>query len=240
MANSRSILTLSASEISYDEAVTEANLKYFENKISEKLYSPIVEEGDFKIKQVPIFRSTDQLMKHYAFNTPISKIARCNPKTCFNKGECISQFTLDNIMHLKEEFWGSECSDAPSTSVRRGLILHILRNAYRKKNDTFEFPITNFDKNNKIICESAFLIALGLSNHPNHSKAPQQWRNLKKYVSKGYDTGGLDLSYSYSQVRTKISRDDKEPRRIKFEHCVTFIVFFTKHYGDLVSDYSGN
>jgi hypothetical protein len=156
MANSRSILTLSASEISYDKAVTEANLKYFENKIGEKLYSPIVDEGDCKIKQVPIFRSTDQLMKHYAINTPISKIARCNPKTCFNKGECISQFTLDNIMHLKEEFWGSECFDAPSTSVRRGLILHILRNAYQKKTDTCEFPITNFDKNNKIICESAF------------------------------------------------------------------------------------
>ena len=177
-------------------------------------------------------------MKYYAFRTPIGLLARCNPKTCFNNGECVSSLNVDNIMSLKESFWGKMDEEIPSSSERRLKILAILRNSYSRDTKTFKFYVTNREKNNIIVCESAYLILLGLSNHKNASKAPSQWINLKKYIVSGFH---LDEDYSYSkQVLNKESkREDKESSRIKFENAITFISFFTKHHGDAVPDATG-
>ena len=71
---------------------------------------------------------------------------------------------------------------------------HILRNSYRSNEDDFQFFAGCKEKNNRRVCESGFLILLGIINSPIASKAPGQWKRLKKYVASGKDVAGIEYS----------------------------------------------
>ena len=176
-------------------------------------------------------------MKYKAFNTPFAKISRCNPKTCPYKGNCIDQSTFGEIYEMKKDFWGDpDDPDAPSRDIRRKLILEILTSSFRKYNKTFEFIIGSKEKNNRLVCEAAFLIALGLSNNSNASQAPSQWRNSKKFVLEGYNLNSK--TYSYAEL-TNSGKMIKEKSQTKFNHCSTYIHNYAINFGDTVPDENG-
>jgi hypothetical protein len=184
-----------------------------------------------------IVTSSDDAMKYNAFHTPIGLLARCNPSTCPYGGKCINKMTMDDIMDFKVSFWGEIDGDAPSRSTRRLLILNILRNAINRRSKTFQFTFGGRDHDNSLVCEAGFLIALGLSNNPNASKAPSQWINTKKWVLNSYDLDS-NKKYSYSEITTNNSKPpplDKEFKRLKFEDAVAYIIYYAEEFGDKVS-----
>jgi len=183
-------------------------------------------------------KKTNALLKHNAFNTPFAKISRCNPSTCPYKGNCVDKSTIEEIHQMKIDFWGEpDDTDAPSRDTRRKLILKILTSSFRSYNKTFEFIIGSKEKNNRLVCESGFLIALGLSNNPNASQAPSQWRNSKKYVLEGYNLDS-DKKYSYSEL-TNSGKMIKEKSQTKFNNCSTYIHNYAITFGDTVPDENG-
>lgn len=141
-------------------------------------------------------------MKYNAFHTPIGQLARCNPTTCPYKGTCISKMSVDDIMEIKTNFWGPMDEEAPSRGTRRLAIIKLLQNAIHRQSKTFQFTFGGKEHSNSIVCEAAFLIALGLSNNPNASQASSMWINVKKWILEGYD---LDPSskYSYNKITAK-------------------------------------
>ena len=119
-------------------------------------------------------------MKHKAFNTPFAQLARCNPTTCPYGGECVDELTNKQMYEIKKDFWGAPDEDGPSRELKRQYILKILQTSFRQYNKTFEFCVTNKDHTNRLVCEAGYLIALGLSNHSNASKAPSQMEKYKE------------------------------------------------------------
>ena len=174
-------------------------------------------------------------MKYYAFNTPVGYMARCK---CTN--DCVGNLTLNQLMSMKEGFWGKRDLAAPSTSERREKIREILSSAYSPVTDSFEFYSTNKDYSNRVVCEAGFLILLGLSNNSQASRAPSQWRRLKTFV-KQYHGGNLEKKYSYNEIALKknCKGDEKEIKRLKYESCIAYITFLVGSSGEVVPDATG-
>ena len=237
-------------DLSYDEIETDPFLLNRSDGQRRK-FSPIpFKKAEFKSKSktkdiiqpaedIPIFNKGDDLMKYDAFNIPFGAIARCNQRQCPYGGHCVGQRNMDEIMALKEGFWGKQNESAPSTSERRLKIEAILRESYRNRAHDVEVCITNREKNNVIVCEAGFLILLGLSNKSNPSEAPSQWRRVKKFIQKY--RGQKEPKYSYNELVLKgdPKREEKEACKVKFEKCVAFITYFVKHNGESVPDATG-
>jgi len=183
-------------------------------------------------------KKTNALLKYNAFNTPFAQISRCNPSTCPYKGKCIDKTSIEEMYELKLDFWGEpDDTDAPSRDLRRKYILAILTRSFRRSNQTFEFIIGSKEKDNRLVCESAFLIALGLSNNPNASQAPSQWRNSKKFVVEGHNLDS-NKKYSYSDL-TNSGKMMKEKNQTKFNNCSAYIHHYAITFGDTVPDENG-
>lgn len=137
---------------------------------------------------------------------------------------------------MRVDVWGDpNCFDAPTTMMRRRLIMAILRSAHRASTGAFEFYAGQKEKNNRLICEPAFLVLLGLSNNASASKAPSQWLRCKQYILQGLDVNGVD--YSMSLFEEKELKGEK--KRQKFNSAVTFINYFAREFGDRIHNCSG-
>ena len=90
-------------------------------------------------------------------------------------------------------------------------------------------------KNNRAVCEAAYLIMLGLSNSPHASKAPGQWRRIKKYVREGKNLAGI--KYSSTVEDTQNLKMGK--KNVKKNNAVTFIQWFSKEFGDTIPGSEG-
>jgi hypothetical protein len=187
---------------------------------------------------ITVDKKTNHILKYRAFHTPFATISRCNPNTCPYGGKCIDKSTFEEVYDMKVDFWGDVEKEAPSRDTKRKLILKILTKSFRRSNRTFEFIIGNKDKDNRLVCEAAYLIALGLSNNKNASQAPSQWRNTKKFVLDG--NGFDDLTkYSYSEV-TNSGKMKREEKSTKYDHAITFIHNYAINYGDTNPGENGN
>ena len=210
---------LSRDQVSYDKNV----------KAVEEAASYFEPEGK---NQNTRCSSSDEVMKYYAFHVPFGEIKRCNPDTCPYKGTCIDEFTFSEMMKVKTDFWGPMDSVAPSRSTRKLFILSILQRSFRSISNTFEFVIGSNEKNNRLVCEAAYLIALGLINNSNASSAPSQWRLTKKWVLQGFDKDATK-SFKYSEM-TNQEASLKERKKLKFDNAVNFIYYFAHEFGDTV------
>lgn len=233
------------SGLSYDEVEADPYLLKRSNGERRKLSPVLYHKSQSKAKnvgpakEVPVFRTGDELMKFYAFNTPFGDIARCNPKQCPYGGMCVGKINMDELMSMKEDFWGKRHKAADPASERRRKIEVILRASYVKSKHDFEFFSTNREQNNRMVCEAAFLIMLGLSNKSNASEAPSQWRRVKQFVQKYRGEQGGKYSYNELAFNRDPKRDEKEASKVKFENCVAFISYFVKHNGETVPDATG-
>jgi len=174
-------------------------------------------------------KSTDQDMKRFAFDMSRMGMTSCNPTVCKFGGECVQKSTIADMRQMVLDFWGESEDGAPSSKTRRLLILEILRSAFRPDTGEFEFYAGNKRKNNTRVCEAAYLILLGLSNHPNASAAPGQWINTKEYVVSGKGKAGVPYSTKKEDLLRKA-----ESKSIKFKSATTFIEFFAKEFGDTI------
>jgi len=178
-------------------------------------------------KSIKSQKRTDFKMKEFAINGSICLTAQCNPKQCSFGGNCVCDSTIGAIQNMRKDFWGSNSLDNfPISSTRKALCIEILRTAYRRSTDTFEFCVTNKSSNNRLVCEAGFLILIGLSNSPNASDAPRQWRQCKNYIQKG--------SYSrhdQNYIDKTLEKVDGHHSQ-KFSDAATFIVHFANNLGD--------
>jgi hypothetical protein len=181
-------------------------------------------------------RTTDNDAKQYAFNMPFMFIGDCNSE-CKYGGTCVEQTTIKDMRSMVNAFWDEYECDAPSAATRRIKILAILRSAYRPNTDEFEFYAGCKEKNNRVVCEAAFLIMLGISNSPQASKAPGQWRRLKKYVREGKDFAGIKYCSTANEEDAKNLK--KEKKEVKKNNAITFIQLFSKEFGDTIPGAEG-
>jgi len=172
-------------------------------------------------------RSNDADMKNFAFDLSLMRTQYCNPKTCNFGGNCVQSSTIEDTKTIRTDFWQSSECGAPSSAVRRVLILNILRESWNRNTEKFDFYAGCKKKDNRRVCEAGFLILLGLSNYPNASQAPKQWINLKKHISSGEDAAGITYSRGNSGL-------EKEIKCTKMNHALAFIQYFAKEFGDTI------
>lgn len=135
-------------------------------------------------------RSSDSEMKKFADEFLLSEVDLypCNPSTCKvvscvtnTTGQCCRDVRVGDVCQLRRNFWGDIGGSVPTTKERSEKILTHLRDAHSKNaQKKFTFKVGDVE-----VCESAFLILLGLSVKPNASDAPSQWRNHKRFVEEG-------------------------------------------------------
>ena len=181
-------------------------------------------------------KSNDAELKRFAMGDNRFSVCNCNPTECKFGGNCVGATTIADMKDMVESFWGStlDCT-APATSTRRLLILAILDESYNKIENQFYFYAGCKKRDNRRICEAAFLNLLGLMNSPNASKAPAQWINAKKHITSGDYVN--KIPYSTSKMKSSKSFGEK---RVKFNHAVAFIEYFARTFGDTIPDEHGN
>lgn len=202
------------------------------------------EDSDEEIQRVTIcepcppvskkYRSSDNDLKNYAFTRPQMSIARCSSLECRFGGDCVGATTMDDMQGMINDFWDDEDCEAPSSATRRLKLLTILRKSYRSNEDDFQFFAGCKEKNNRRVCEAGFLILLGITNSPIASKAPGQWKRLKKYVASGKDVAGIEYK---SVSEEKLMKAESKSNKMK--SALTFIEYFAKEFGDTIPGAEG-
>ena len=179
------------------------------------------------------FKSTDNDLKNYSFGIPRLSMAKCS-STCHLGGTCVQLTTIQDMETMVIDFWDDADCSAPSSETRRLKILDILRRSFQPNKQEFHFYAGCKDKDNREVCEAAYLILLGLSNSPHVSKAPGPWKRAKAHIFKGKDAAGI----KYSAVE-----EDKllkaEGKSNKYNSAVTFIQYFAKEFGDTIPGAEG-
>jgi hypothetical protein len=161
-------------------------------------------------------------------------IGRCN-SFCGFGGNCVGQTTIYEMAALVIDFWDESDCEAPSSQTRRLKVLKILRSAFKANDGTFQFFAGCKEKDNRRVCEAGFLILLGISNSPNASKAPGQWKRMKKYISSGKDAAGIEYK---SQAEEKLMKAESKGNKMK--SALTFIEYFAQEFGDTIPGAEGN
>lgn len=149
------------------------------------------------------FKSTDNDLKNYSFDIPRMRMAKCSSSTCHLDGTCVELTTIQDMETMVTDFWDDADCAAPSSETRRLKILDILRRSFRPNKKEFHFYAGCKDKDNREVCEAAYLILLGLSNSPHVSKAPGQWKRAKAHILQGKDAAGIKYSCCSSVPRRK-------------------------------------
>ena len=180
-------------------------------------------------------KSNDNDLKHYSYHIPRMFLGNCNSECKFG-GKCVEETTIKDMRSMVNDFWDDYDCKAPSAATRRLKIIQILRSAYRPNSDEFEFYAGCKEKNNRAVCEAAYLILLGLSNSPNASNAPGQWKRLKKYIKEGKDL--QNVQYSASENENK-NQHRSEKKQLKKSNALTYIQWFAKEFGDTIPGSEG-
>ena len=103
-------------------------------------------------------RSGDQKLKDRAMSLPYYLLAKCK---CGNF--CVGRTAHGTTAELRQSYWGRWDQPAPSSLERSILNWNILSRFYSPHKKDFQFCITNYDRNNVLVCEAAYLILLGYS-----------------------------------------------------------------------------
>lgn len=179
------------------------------------------------------FKSTDNDLKNYSFGIPRLSMAKCS-STCHLGGTCVQLTTIQDMETMVIDFWDDADCAAPSSETRRLKILDILRRSFQPNKQEFHFYAGCKDKDNREVCEAAYLILLGLSNSPHVSKAPGQWKRAKAHIFKGKDAAGIKYSAAEEDKLLKA-----EGKSNKYNSAVTFIQYFAKEFGDTIPGAEG-
>ena len=73
-------------------------------------------------------KSTDDDLKHFAFNMPLMSHSKCGSECKFG-GNCVQETTIKDMEEMVIDFWNDYDCDAPSAATRRLRIIQILRSA---------------------------------------------------------------------------------------------------------------
>ena len=202
------------------------------------------EDSDEEVQRVTIcepcpqvskkYRSSDSDLKNYAFTRPQMSIARCSSLECRFGGDCVGATTMDDMQGMINDFWDDEECEAPSSATQRLKLLTILRITDQMRM-TFSFSLAAKRRIIGVrVCEAGFLILLGITNSPIASKAPGQWKRLKKYVASGKDVAGIEYK---SVSEEKLIKAESKSNKIK--SALTFIEYFAKEFGDTIPSAEG-
>jgi hypothetical protein len=174
-------------------------------------------------------KPTDEGLKRFAMDSPLSTIINCNAKTCEYGGSCVTDRSIGQMQSIQQHLWGSYTADAPTAKVRKGLIQEIIRSAYVSHQKKFVFSVTNKKKDNDLVCEAGYLILAGLIRTPNASHAPNQWKRCKEFMLNPEKQTEKDLSMDKC----------KRVRTTKLDDCKSFIKHFVNTFGDTVPGPAG-
>lgn len=178
-------------------------------------------------------RSGDQKLKDKALSTIHMNV----PRTCNCGNKCLSKATIIETIKLRENYWGTNDEEAPSSKTRGLLNFQILSHFYSAALNDFQFCITNYDHSNVLVCEAAYLILLGYINTPNASHASNQWKRIKSWLK---STKSSDRSYDmYKADSDRKKRSLNEGAKVKLNHALTFIVNYAKEFGDRIPSKEG-
>ena len=179
-----------------------------------------------------LFKSSDNDLKNYAFNIPRMFIGKCNSECKFG-GNCVEATTIKDMKSMVIDFWDDYECPAPSAATRRLKLISILSKARNANDDQFHFYAGCKDHDNREVCEAAYLILLGISNSSHASKAPGQWKRVKKYIKEGKDLSGI----KYHASEEKLLKAENKSN--KFQSASTFIQFFAREFGDTIPGSEG-
>lgn len=179
-----------------------------------------------------MFKSSDNDLKNYAFNIPRMFIGKCNSECKFG-GNCVEATTIKDMKSMVIDFWDDYDCPAPSAATRRLKLISILSKARNANDNQFHFYAGCKDHDNREVCEAAFLILLGISNSSHTSKAPGQWKRVKKYIKEGKDLSGI----KYHASEEKLLKAENKSN--KFQSASTFIQYFAREFGDTIPGSEG-
>jgi hypothetical protein len=189
-------------------------------------------------------KSNAYQLKSFSFNFPLmafdSPESSCNRATCKFNGTCCKNTTLGDVISLRTSFWGTYDQKAPSQSERAYKIATILKNAWSPNTKTFSFVVGSDNSVRRVVCESAYLLLLGLATSSNAAAAPTQWKRLRASLV-NLTNGGTDDSNNSKGQDYKFSKELQQGKRCKTKHnhAESYIKYIASIMGDS-SPYAGN
>jgi hypothetical protein len=175
-------------------------------------------------------KSNDEELKHKFATIPIHEFynLKCNSKYCKYGGGCVGKTTQDQTKYLREKIWGAFEETAPTTKQRGELIKEILRSSYDNHNRDFKFIAGGEPLNYRLVCESAYLILIGLSVDANASQCLGQWKTMKSIV----------IKEANNEPIIKKKKIQCENPKAKYQHAAAYIEHFAEKLSD-TSPYAG-
>ena len=152
---------------------------------------------------------------------------------CKFGGNCVEATTIQDMKSMVIDFWDDYDCPAPSAATRRLKLISILSKARNANDNQFHFYAGCKDHDNREVCEAAFLILLGISNNSCASKAPGQWKRVKKYIKEGKDLSGI----KYHASEEKLLKAENKSN--KFQSASSFIQYFAREFGDTIPGSEG-
>lgn len=126
-------------------------------------------------------------LKNYAHITPIVMMSAsiqerlCNSKCCHRNQTCIPLSTMEEIVSIQTEYWGSASCPPPLNKDRREKNISLFDRArYDHDSDEFLFDISKVPGTKEYVCENAFVKLCGISSRENKSEYPDLWKDARK------------------------------------------------------------
>ena len=163
------------------------------------------------------YRTSDEEWKTRALNLSIQDLKKFKCKICCEYGQvCFENINLSDIGNLQTDFWNDANVDAPVQRDRKLKIKNILYKFYDYSSKTYTFMIGE-----RKVCETAFLLAIGLTFIENNLRHPKQWIAVKKQIEEGFEQ-------SYDEKDAL----DHDSKKLKQDKCIAFIQNFIDLYCD--------
>ena len=141
---------------------------------------------------------------------------QCNANTCPYGGRCVKKTTIEHLTELRIKAWNGLTEATPSSKQRRDFIYNILQASFNKTENKFQFIAGGDPGNYHLVCESAYLILLGISKSRNASDCSYQWKNAKRHV----------LGLAPEKLKMKLHK------KSKFDSALTYIEIMTAKLAD--------
>lgn len=201
----------------------EESLTSDDDKFSDEDFSSSEEDEIESGAITPVSRSkssSDFSMKLTAMSCSLSELVDLNcPTTCRFGRACIENATLSLCRKFRNYMWNTRIAAAPTTTERRKRINAVLSRAFQGRNAStqaaklrffLEDPAVTVERGieqqiprkRKEICESAYIVLLGLSST---MEKPTMWRKIRADICRGRTQRTQKRSckkLSYSQAFT--------------------------------------
>ena len=169
-------------------------------------------------------RRSNDALKHDALMRPFFDIASslaipCNSTCCFKKS--CTNLKINKVLEARTSFFGATCEPAPTDKEKAAKIVEVL-NTTTHKDDKGNL-IFNIDKNQ--LCTAGYARVIGLSNSPDISEAPGQFRRLINEHLNGKSS--LEML-----ATAKIKLDKNQKYTVMKGFIEAFITGLAKYYSD--------